>query len=160
MAKQEEPREDILREATALVRRIELRLPGEDEHVVIGFRRNDSISIFFGEDPVYQFNAEGELRRGYWHGKLVKAESRKLATLTRVREPGQVSLVRHDLKEAEMGEYIETMTARLENLVAELINQRFEMIGQVPAGENIVVPAIKSINSILANPQIADRPNA
>ncbi len=70
MARDESSREDLLREATALVERIEL-VPHAtdpliaasdlfDKHIVAGFRRDGALSVFFGEDPVYHFNAEGE----------------------------------------------------------------------------------------------------
>src|SRR5204863_2544475 len=76
MAREESSREDLLREATALVERIELIPNGStsDGRIVAGFRRNGALSVFFGEDPVYQFNAAGELRRAYTDGKLLKAD--------------------------------------------------------------------------------------
>ena len=49
MAKEERDREDIFREATALVERVELSgIVGQAEPVVIGFRRNGCGSIYFG----------------------------------------------------------------------------------------------------------------
>src|SRR5688572_18570527 len=65
MARQEQDREDILREATALVERVELLIPEFPEPIVAGFRRDGSASFFFGADPVLQFNAQGKLRRAF-----------------------------------------------------------------------------------------------
>ena len=45
-------------EATALVERVELKLPDADDRVVVGFRRNGCASVFFGPDPVYQFTTD------------------------------------------------------------------------------------------------------
>ena len=47
MAQRETNREDLLREATALVERAEIRIPGESEPIVVGFRRDGSASFFF-----------------------------------------------------------------------------------------------------------------
>src|SRR5215216_4505512 len=94
MAREGSSREDLLREATALVERIELLPRTTDrsmvasdlvgEHIIAGFRRDGALSIFFGEDPVYQFNAAGALRRAYCDGKLLKAARGRLAALQRV----------------------------------------------------------------------------
>ena len=51
MAKQQQDKEDILREATALVNRIELKIPENsswEDSVFVGFRRDQSISFFSG----------------------------------------------------------------------------------------------------------------
>src|SRR5262245_23531542 len=102
MARQESAREDILREATALVERVELQVPNAPEHVVVGFRRNGAASVFFGADPVYQFNEAGELRRAYVGGELYKAERGGLVALCRERGEREVALVRRELANDEM----------------------------------------------------------
>src|SRR5262245_2457169 len=113
MARQESEREDLLREATALVERIELAprsaAGSATAHVIAGFRRDGGLSIFFGDDPVYQFNAAGELRRAYCEGKLVKAVGGRLANLSRLRTVGEVQLVRHDLSDAEELTFVDQM---------------------------------------------------
>src|SRR4051794_11841558 len=97
MARHESDREDLLREATALVERVELTMAGSEEPIVIGFRRDGSCSMFFGADPVYQFNTQAELRRAFREGRLVKAEGGRLVALERRREAGQLVLLRHAL---------------------------------------------------------------
>ena len=53
MAREEKEREDIFREATALVERIELSgLAGQAGSVVVGFWRNGCTSIYFGVESV------------------------------------------------------------------------------------------------------------
>jgi hypothetical protein len=49
MARQESAREDLMREAVALVRRIELHVNGEPAPVVIGCRRDGAVSILRGD---------------------------------------------------------------------------------------------------------------
>jgi len=73
MAREEEPREDLLREATALVERVELQIEGFAETIVAGFRRDGAASFYFGQDFVFQFNTANQLRRGYVEGRLFKA---------------------------------------------------------------------------------------
>lgn len=120
MARDEADREDLLAEATALVERIELDVPGEAEAVVVGFRRDGAASFFFGADPVYQFNAARELRRAFVDGLLYKAVSGHLAELRRERSAGATVLWRRDLDGAEQGEFLARAAARLDGLRAAL----------------------------------------
>ena len=99
MAKQKQDKEDILREATALVNRVELKLGGEgepDDSVFVGFRRDGAVSFFFGAEPVYQFNTQHAFRRGYYQNTMLKAEQGKLVQLTRSREGEQLVLLRRE----------------------------------------------------------------
>src|SRR4051812_13576909 len=117
MAREESSREDLLREATALVERIELIPDSSGEltgtRIVAGFRRDGALSIFFGDDTVYQFNAASELRRAYCDGKLFKAARGRLAALKRVRTEHELQLVRHDLSETEQATFLAEMANRL-----------------------------------------------
>lgn len=101
MARNESDREDLIREATALIDRVEYQVSFTNESVVVGFRRDGSISFFMGPDKVFQFNSQDELRRGYFDGHLLKAERGKLVRLSRKRLDGEVQLVRHELNRSE-----------------------------------------------------------
>jgi hypothetical protein len=148
MARNESDREDLLREATALVERIELALPitSRGYHdlalstcesvatsIVIGFRACGAMSIFFGADPVYQLNAAGELRRAYCDGLLFKATRRRLVSLQRVRQPNEVQMVRRDLTDAEQVAFIAKMQARMNAVSDALARGSYQVVGQVPA---------------------------
>ena len=133
MARQESDREDFLREATALVERAELQIPGESEPVTVGFRKGGSLSIFFGGDPVYQFNTAGELRRAFADGLLYKAERGRLVALRRERTPSEVTLVRSELSDDEMNEFLAVGHRQLARLGEALQANQFELLGQVPA---------------------------
>ena len=142
MARDESSREDLIREATALVERIELipratNLVG-GEHIVTGFRRNGALSIFFGEDPVYQFNATGELRRAYSDGKLLKADRGHLAVLQRVRSQHEVQLVRHELNETEVSQFLAKMANHLQALSALINTNAYHVAGQVPPDADVL----------------------
>src|SRR5688500_8421146 len=106
MAQRESNREDLMREATALIERAELVLPGAAEPVVVGFRRDGSASFFFGADPVYQFNAAGELRRAYVGGLLYKAVSRHLVALRRERTETETILLSCELSGEETAHFL------------------------------------------------------
>jgi len=148
MAREESSREDLLGEATALVERIEL-LPRESTTesfsplipgtpIVAGFRSTGNLSCFFGEDPVYQFNTAGELRRAYRRGRLLKAERGKLAALTRERSSEKTELVRHDLTEAEQADAVDDMQRHLRALARLLDSRQYHITGQEPTGVDII----------------------
>ena len=160
MSREESDREDLLREATALVERVELRLSGSSESIVAGFRRNGSLSLFFGVDPVYQFNTLGELRRAYRGGRLVKADDSRLFELRRQRYAEQVLLLRSEFDAAKTAAFLNEMSAHLRRLHAALLVGEFEIVGQVPAESDVVARLLPLLASIAANPIIARRPNA
>ena len=138
MARQQSDREDLLREATALVERAELKVAGFDEPIIVGFRRGGAASFFFGSDPVYQFSAAGELRRAFVAGCLVKAEQGRLVRLSRERSAAAVTLVRDELDAREQAELLAAAEAKLRRLAAALAAGDFKLIGQVPADSDIV----------------------
>ena len=169
MAHDESSREDLLREATALVERIEL-VPHSfgassaandlgDAHVVAGFRADGALSVFFGEDPVYQFNAVGELRRAYCDGVLLKAVRGRLVTLQRVRTQHEVQLVRHELSDADQAAFLTQMTDYLRKLATTIGADSFHVAGQMPPGADV----LGRLRTWLATHNrwpIAARPNA
>jgi hypothetical protein len=165
MARDESSREDLLREATALVERIELRQRLNavsnlfDRPIVAGFRRDGALSIFFGEDLVYQFNASGELRRGYCNGKLLKATHGRLAALERVRAQHEVQLIRHDLSRDEEAVFLSQMEDRLRNVSRSLDANMFEVVGQAPPDVD-VLSRLKKWLATHDKWQIAAKPNA
>jgi len=134
MAREEQDREDILKEATALVDRGEMRFSWLDETFVFGFRRDDSLSLFFGPDEVYQFNTRHELRRGYLNGRLVKADRGHLVYLRRLRTDHETQLLREVAPSAEQDHYLRTLGDRLDQLQHALVHHEGEMIGQVTQG--------------------------
>ena len=137
MARRESDREDLLREATALVERVELVIEGSGEPIVVGFRRDGSASFFFGVDPVYQFNSDLGLRRAFVGGLLYKAERGRLVSLTRQRTAKSVSLFRAELTAPEATDFLAEMRKRLSALQLALQNGRFLLAGQVPIDADI-----------------------
>lgn len=163
MARQEQDKEDLLRDATALAERIEIAFVGADEvlprgHLTAGFRPNGAASLFFGADPVYHFNAAGKLRRAYVDGLLFKAEAGRLVSLDRVRSNDAVQLQRHELTDAEQKAFRARVLAEVDRLNQCFNAEQFSVIGQAP--ENLDVLArlrvwLSRTNEIV----IAESPN-
>ena len=159
MARQEQDREDLMREATALVRRVELQLPGHAEPWVVGFRRGGAASIYVGAQPVFQFNTAGEIRRGFWNGRLVKAEQRRLVYLERRRTDVEVQLVRHEFTDAEMIEFLELAVETVDRLRRGLHSSGIEILKQVPANADVVADLKAWLSSLPATLSVASVPN-
>src|SRR5439155_6767228 len=116
MSRHELDREDLLREATALVERAELNVAGFDAPIVVGFRRDGSASFYFGGERVYQFNTARELRRAYIGSLLYTAERGRLVSLTRERGEAAVSLFRVELDDSEVADIVARLRHQLLSL--------------------------------------------
>lgn len=160
MAKDELPREDLMAEAKALVPRVELRVPGLAESVVVGFRANGAASFFFDQDPAYHFNSQHELRRAYAGGYLYKAERGRLIRLTRARNAGEVALVRHELTAAEQEGFLTAAQQRLHELGQALLLDRTQVVAQEPHDADAIGRAARWLDDHVASFTIAVRPNA
>jgi hypothetical protein len=134
MARTESDREDLIREATALKQRVEWDVPGESEPVVTGFKRDGSLSVYFGQDPVYQFNPAGQLRRAYVDDFLYRTQGDTLARLHRERTADETTLVRQDLTEDTLAEFVTTMRSRLTRLTNCIDDQSGTILRQVIEG--------------------------
>lgn len=160
MARRETDREDLLRDATALVERIELARHNArpSEHVTAGFRAGGEASIFFGADPVYQFDASGQLRRAFCDALLFKAVRGRLVSLRRVRRQDEVQLLRHELTQAEQQAFLARMDERLRGLAAELDRGAYKVVGQVP-GDSDVLGRVKAWLARDKETTVAARPH-
>ncbi|HVX13736.1 MAG TPA: hypothetical protein VHC22_21320 [Pirellulales bacterium] len=160
MAREENEREDLLTEATALVERAELEMAGLAGPVVFGFRRDGAASVFFGSDPAYHFNACQELRRAFVAGLLFKTERAGLVSLTRRRVPGEVQMLRHELNERETGDFLAELVRRLEALRSALASGDFRLTGQVPASADVVDRLRVWLDGLTLPPPLAASPRA
>lgn len=159
MARNEQDREDLMGEATALVRRVELQLAGFDAPWVIGFRRGGEASVFVGADPVFQFNRSNELRRGYWNGDLVKAECGRLVQLERRRTASESHLVRSDLDACQANEFLELAAGRLLHLQQALVGDKATIISRVPHDFDVQDELLGWLESLPQPLAIAAAPN-
>jgi len=159
MSRSEADREDLLREATALVERTELQLPGYEEPVVVGFRRDGAASFFFGADPVYQFNTAGELRRAYASGLIYKAEAGKLVSLRRERSATETALVRYELTPDETAALLTQLARHFTNLRAALHNGTHQVLREVPPAANLPPQILAWLQQLPATIPIANAPH-
>ena len=160
MAREEAKKEDLIREATALRRRLELRIRVWPEPIVIGFRRDGSASFFFGEEPVFQFNTQLELRRVFNDGKLIKAVKGKLVSMTKVRTETQLELRSRELKEDELRHLLGTCAKCLQDLNRSLAANEYEVIDEVNDGTETMPAIVEFLASVLeADIQVASVPN-
>lgn len=137
MAREEHDREDLLREAVALVERCELELPGP-RHVFAGFRADGCASVYFDGDPAWHFNTRGQLRRAFVAGLLYKAQGCCLIRLERRRTAEAVELVRHACTSEETAALLERASSELAELERTIASGNFRLLGQVPAEADVV----------------------
>lgn len=119
MAKNESDREDLMAEAGALVRRMEI-LRDDAEPIVAGEKSDGRWSVYFGADPAYHFDEVGRLQRAFVDGKLYRTQGAALAELKRVRSELATTLNRRDLPPAELGGFLHGMRERLKGLAEEI----------------------------------------
>jgi len=116
MAREEHAREDLMAEATGLLPRLELQVPGEDQPVVAGWKPNGWLSVYFGESPVYHFDASGGLRRAYRDGRLFRVEGPQVVALDRQRSAEASQLLRQPLAPEAQSDLLNELRQRLTGL--------------------------------------------
>ena len=124
MARNEADREDLMREAVSLVKRIECRCPSRKEPVVVGLNVLGWMFVYLGSDPMYRFDERGRLRRAFVDGFLFRTEGQTLAVLDRRRnlEPSETAalqkatLYRRDLNPVELDAFRRRMQIELEEV--------------------------------------------
>lgn len=161
MARKEQDREDLLREATALVERAEVRTASEPETVVIGFRRDGCASVYFGAEPAYHFNTRHELRRAFVEGQLWKAQAGRLVALSRERTEDQVQLTPQPLTDAQQQLALDALGTRLRQLATELSRtDTYSLVGQVPDEVDVLARVRGWLAGLRDTIIVAPRPNA
>ena len=140
MARQTQDREDLLRDATAYQLRIEFLIEVGEERVSVfaGFRENGGLSLYFGPDPVYQFNSQKKLRRAFVDDFIYKAENGQLVRLNRNRSEQNVELQRHVLTPTEIAAFEENLMQRLTPLRVALEDGNTEVVGQHPDNTDVL----------------------
>jgi hypothetical protein len=160
MAHEEHEREDLLREATALVERVELAIAGRSEPVVLGRRDNAAGSLYLTPERVYHFNPQGELRRAFIDARLYKAERHILVELTRRRTREEVQLIRRDLSPQETEQLTADFCQAACEIVEKIDSGQYEILGQVPANEDVTATMLDWLKRLLEQPlRIARIPN-
>jgi hypothetical protein len=134
MAHECHDREDLLRDARALTPRIQLQaaINGRVVSLFAGFR-GAALSVYFGADPVFHFNAARELRRAFVAGRLVKADGGQLTAMERVHTAASVELRGEQLSDADSRALLDDVADRLSQLRCTMATGDYTLDGQVPA---------------------------
>jgi hypothetical protein len=149
MARNEADREDLIREAVALTERIELQVCGHDELVTVGFRTTKAMSVFIGQDPVYQFDPEGRLRRAFVDGFLFRSQHNTLARMVRERTETQTLLLRSDLTSEELSAFRNQMLEALQTLHQEIQSGVAVVSRSVPIDADLRPQVLAGIDLVL-----------
>ena len=150
MNREESDREDLIREAVAMPERVEFIVPGLDDRVTIGFRPTGAMSVFVGQDQVFQFDPEGRLRRAFVNGFLYRSQHTTLARLQRVRTHDVTQLLRTDLNADELAAFRTAMTERLSCIADAIRNDIVDLIRSVPAYLDLRSRIAADISDVLA----------
>ena len=137
MAKDAEDREDLLRDATAYVTRIEFNVPGVDDEIFCGFRENHAFSLYWGQDTVLQFNANAELRRAYWRNRMIASFKHQLHWLDRDANAARVRLQRVPLTEKEVSKLFDAYASCRKTIVETITREEHSIVGEFPKEGNV-----------------------
>lgn len=158
MARHEADREDLMREAVSLVRRVELCCPSQREPIVIGFRNNGNWSVYFGGDPVFHFDNQRRLRRAFVDGQLYRSQGKTLTRLTRQRSSEATRLLRHDLSSTELTDFWSCAAALLEQLLDAIRDKSVQVLQRIPSGWEFDGDLIGVLASLLSSPMRLSAP--
>lgn len=136
MARVEADREDLLGEAVAMTRRMEVRFENMDGAVVMGFRPAGWFSIYFGGNLMYQFDSSGQLRRAFQHGLLYRTQGTVLAQLERQRSPTETVLVRRDLTPEFLSVFRNSLHEKLRSLRGQLQANLAQIVRRIPQNDS------------------------
>lgn len=157
MARQEHDREDLLREATAYVVRMQLAVEGFAEPVVAGFRSNGCCSLYFGANALH-FNTQRQLRRAFWEDRLIKSEAGKLVLMRRERSNNETALSSRALSETEQSAFVTKCDELCQRLAASLAREGYESQGEVPPGGDALQRLGNFLSALPVPLPIADSP--
>lgn len=160
MAINPKQREDLMREATAYIRRALIRDAQTGESIFVGLRQNGGWSIYFGEDPVIQFDAQSRLRRLHFENQNYAANNGKLCLLQREQRGGRVEIQRIYSADAER-RVLEDCHKRLRELAESMLRNAIEVVDRFPVDDlKLIADMAESIGRTAHDIQIASSANA
>jgi hypothetical protein len=150
MARIEEDREDLMRDATALVRRMEIQIDGQEDPIFIGYKRSDYLSIYLSQDLVYHFDNYHQLRRAFVKPFLYRSEGDSLTRLARARTESTSELHSAKLSDEELNQFQLEMHNHLSSLHDALNANQFKVIQQIPEEDDITEELKASLKEVLS----------
>lgn len=157
MAKQEQDRENLLRDGKQMGLRAECFIGGVV--VVIGCRAQGQVSIYVGSDPVFQFNSSLELRRVFFKGTRYAASQGKLCELVRAGTSGRLRFAMRGIGADVEAAMIASLEANLTRIRASL--EASEADWRLVGGDfsEFQSQILDWIADVLVNVKIAESPN-
>ena len=131
-------REDLLRDATALVERELFRIAGWSDPLLIGFRKSGCLSLFCGEDPALHFNSASELRRAFFQQQRLAVAHGQLVILQRKTACQQMRFVSQPLSADQTEELCQALAATIRDIQRALEQGAYESLGSVPSDARVV----------------------
>lgn len=160
MAINREIRENLMQDATAYARRLMIRNTKTGESIFAGMRKPGGWSIYFGEDPVYQFNAQNKLRRVHFEDQNYAASAGKLYLLHRARVGGRVEIKKIYSVYTEQRMLADCLK-RLRELAELILTSGARFVDCLPADDQeLVADLAESIRITAADLEIANAANA
>jgi hypothetical protein len=160
MAINREIREDLMRDATAYARRLLIRKTQTGESIFVGFRKPGGWSVYFGEDPVYQFNPQNKLRRVHFEDQNYAASDGKLYLLHRTRVGGRVEIQKIYSVHTEQ-RLLADCLKRVRELAELILTSGVTFVDCLPADDQeLVADLAESIRITSTDLQIANAANA
>lgn len=149
MARHSSDREDLMAEAVTLLPRISFLVPNSKEEIVAGQRADGRWSIFFGGDPVYQFDAHDRLRRAFVAGELYRSQGTTLARLTRQESQHETVLLRHDLSGEELTQFFQRLRQYLQTVADAIARETAQILICIPPDTGYLAELANSIQNVL-----------
>ncbi|TWU48100.1 hypothetical protein [Rubripirellula reticaptiva] len=119
MARQTHDREDLFRDGTQMPYRGRIQIG--DAEVVVGFRTGGAASLYWDQDPVFQFNSDHEVRRVYFAGDRYAANAGKLVRLIQKRSDHETTTERLRLDQASVADDVnDGIDSKLQFCLAQL----------------------------------------
>ena len=151
-------KEDLLRDASNYCFRCEIRIPSIASLIFVGITQKRRFSLYFGQDPVYHFDKQCRIRRGFVRGKIFKSESGKLVQLTRKRTDTAVLLQRKLLSLESTTAWLNHAEQAIALLQQDWRLNRFEIVRSVPSNHAVCKP-IQEILTELDSTQLIIAPS-
>jgi hypothetical protein len=158
LALEEHDREDLLRDGRAMPLRGECTLSGRQ--VVIGFRDAGQLSLYCGPDPVFQFNADRQLRRAFFEGRKFAADHGQLVELVRETRGGKVEFLKLSVDASTNSSVLQSLNDWLRKIDNAALWDAFSW--RVPGGGDTDLfreRLVEWLEQIPTVPEIADTPN-
>lgn len=125
-------REDLLRDASGMDPRIELRLAALEHSIFCGFRNHTALSLYWGQDNVVQFNSLGEIRRAFWENRMLASYNHRLHSLHRDTTSKRVRLHRELMADGTVREFETFWYQAVATLTESLSSKSCQIVGQFP----------------------------